>query len=222
MRRIPEPELMDGKEQSLAYANADFEQPNSQFMAFLTHRIGPNFQGSILDLGCGPGDIALSVAKAFPNAAIDAVDGSQTMLEYARHNLNGQSQRLQAQIRFVEAIIPQDSLPRDRYHLIISNSLLHHLHNPQDFWQTVNRYRDDNTFILVMDLFRPDTLAEASKLVETYAKGEPEILRQDFYHSLCAAFTRQEIEIQLREAGLEQLMVSKVSDRHVLIESANI
>lgn len=31
MDRIPEPELMNGPEQALAYAQADFEQPHNQF-----------------------------------------------------------------------------------------------------------------------------------------------------------------------------------------------
>jgi len=31
MRRVPESELMDDDEQALAYAEADFEQPNSAF-----------------------------------------------------------------------------------------------------------------------------------------------------------------------------------------------
>ena len=219
MQRIPEPELMDGEAQSLAYASADFEQPNSLFMEFLRQRIDPNFQGAILDLGCGPGDIAIRIAKTYSQAEIDAVDGSQVMLEYARRALKDQSRHLQERVRFIKAIIPQDPLPRQQYQLIVSNSLLHHLHNSQDFWQTVNRYRDENTFILVMDLFRPDTIADASNLVERYADDEPEILRHDFYHSLCAAFTPQEIETQLIEAGLERLRVSKISDRHLLIQS---
>ena len=222
MHRIPEPELMDGKAQSLAYANADFEQPNRLFMECLSQRIDPYFQGAILDLGCGPGDIAIRIAKTYSQAEIDAIDGSKPMLDYARRALEGQPSTLQERVRLIEAIIPQDSLPRQQYQLIISNSLLHHLHNPQDFWQTVNRYRDEHTVIVVMDLFRPDTSADASKLVEHYAGDEPEILRHDFYHSLCAAFTPQEIEAQLIEAGLEWLQVNKVSDRHLLIQSTNI
>ncbi len=32
MKRIPEPELMDGAEQASAYAEADFSEPHDHFM----------------------------------------------------------------------------------------------------------------------------------------------------------------------------------------------
>jgi hypothetical protein len=51
--------------------------------------------------------------------------------------------------------------------------------------------------------------------VEAYAGAEPEILRRDFFNSLCAAFTPDEVRAQLREAGLA-LEVLDVEDRHLV------
>ncbi len=48
------------------------------------------------------------------------------------------------------------------------------------------------------------------------AAREDPILREDFYNSLCAAFTIEEVREQLVTAGLD-LMVARVSDRHMLI-----
>jgi hypothetical protein len=50
-----------------------------------------------------------------------------------------------------------------------------------------------------------------------YSPDEPEILRRDFYNSLLAAFEPKETRQQLAEAGLTELVVKEISDRHMLI-----
>jgi len=45
----------------------------------------------------------------------------------------------------------------------------------------------------------------------------PDLLRRDFRNSLYAAFSVEEVEIQLLEAGLEKLEVEVVSDRHFTV-----
>jgi trans-aconitate methyltransferase len=84
MDRILEPELMDDLEQARAYAEADFAEPNSHFVELFLERF-PDWDrtGAILDLGCGPGDIALRLAETFPQCEIHGVDGSAAMLQFA-------------------------------------------------------------------------------------------------------------------------------------------
>ena len=43
------------------------------------------------------------------------------------------------------------------------------------------------------------------------------MLRHDFYASLCAAFTPEEVRQQLEDAGLAALDVNVISDRHLTI-----
>ena len=74
-----------------------------------------------------------------------------------------------------------------------------------------------NTAIYVCDLYRPDTKQEANELVDQYANNEPEVLRKDFYNSLLAAFTPDEVRTQIDNAGLDSLNIDIVSDRHMLI-----
>jgi len=107
-------------------------------------------------------------------------------------------------------------LPETSYDVIFSNSLLHHLPYPQILWDTVKKYGRTGSKIIVMDLIRPRSDDEAKKIVNTYAAEEPEILQRDFYQSLLAAFTLEEIRLQLAQAGLG-LSVSQTSDRHVFI-----
>lgn len=68
-----------------------------------------------------------------------------------------------------------------------------------------------------MDLFRPDSNKQANEIVEKYAGEEAEILKTDFYNSLLAAFSPEEVHQQLQDAGLTNMQIETVSDRHLLI-----
>lgn len=214
MPRVLEPELMEELEQVFAYARADFNKPHSDFIRRIKALVNePDFSGSVLDLGCGPGDISRRLVKAFPACSIDGIDGSQLMIEFASSKLNEKSRN---QLHFIQAKLPDETLPRVNYDLVVSNSLLHHLHEPCALWQVIKRYAKPGALIAIMDLVRPKKPYMADTLVEMYAAKEPEILRRDFYNSLLAAFTLDEIKKQLIDAGLN-LKVEQISDRHVFI-----
>mgnify|MGYP002338722029 CR=1 FL=1 len=104
------------------------------------------------------------------------------------------------------------------FHAVVSNSLLHHLHWPACLWDAINRVAGEGTAVYIMDLQRPDSAEQAAKIVADYAADEPEQLRTDFYNSLLAAFTPEEVSAQLAAAGLEGLTVAAVSDRHLLVQ----
>ncbi len=100
---------------------------------------------------------------------------------------------------------------------IISNSLLHHLHDPAVLWDALKSHGRTGSHVLIMDLLRPATRRVAARLVTTYASAEHELLKQDFYNSLLAAYTAEEIKTQLKIAGLDRLKTQSVSDRHVMV-----
>ena len=64
---------------------------------------------------------------------------------------------------------------------------------------------------------RPESTDAAQAIVDEHAAGEPDVLRRDFYNSLCAAFTPDEVRTQLAAAGLDALVVERVTDRHMTI-----
>jgi SAM-dependent methyltransferase len=216
MQRIPEPELMDEAEQALAYAQADFAEPNERFVRYFEAAFPALTRGTVLDLGCGPGDIALRLASRHPGLVVHGLDGSAAMLHFASERLH-ESPELSGRVQFIEGILPGATLPLAAYDAVISNSLLHHLHEPLVFWQAVKEAGAPGAAVLVMDLFRPHSVQAANALVEQYAGNEPELLRRDFVASLCAAFEPAEVEQQLATCGLASLQVTRVSDRHMLI-----
>ena len=58
---------------------------------------------------------------------------------------------------------------------------------------------------------------QAEQLVKTYASGEANILQQDFFNSLLAAYHPDEVRLQLQQQGIDQLEIEVVSDRHFIV-----
>ena len=217
MRRVPEPELMDDAEQARAYAEADFDEPHGHCIDLCLETFGcESGTGYALDLGCGPGDIAMRFARAYPFMTVHGIDGSAAMIACGQHILDARP-NVSDRVVFIHGKLPGAVLPRSKYDWIISNSLLHHLLDPQVLWRAVKQYGREGAPVFIMDLMRPESRQEAEMLVEAYAAGEPEILRHDFYNSLLAAFRPEEVCSQLQLAGLAHLAVKQVSDRHLTV-----
>ena len=217
MKRIPEPrELMDEPAQARAYAEADFSEPNNLFVELFADLCDDRFSGHTLDLGCGPGDIPLQLLERFPDARVTAVDGADAMLALGRAKLGTQT-ALVGRITWICCHLPTSTLPANHYDAIVSNSLLHHMADPQSLWQSVTGYAKPGANILVMDLARPDSETAVGVLVQTHASDAPNVLREDFRNSLFAAYTPDEVAGQLGIAGLQGLNVSMVSDRHLAV-----
>lgn len=214
MQRTLEPELMLDLEQAAAYAEADFSESDQRFVERFKELFGSSMVGEIIDLGCGPGNIALRLAETFSGCTITGVDGAAAMLDIARERaalVSGGT----ARIRFIEAALPSPALPAGQANGVVSNSLLHHLHDPSVLWATLTQVAAPGAPVLIADLRRPETPAAAWQIVDTYAPGAPDILREDFYNSLLAAFEVDEVMKQLKAAGLTGLQAHAVGDRHL-------
>jgi len=215
MKRRPEPELMTDETQVKAYAEADFNEPHAMVLSTFKKRFPLELTGYILDIGCGAADITIRFAKAFRNCQIDGVDGSLEMIR--RGELEIKKAQLDHRVKLFHHYLTDFMPIWKKYDAIISNSLLHHLKEPKTLWEVIKAFGISGTPIFVMDLMRPDSENAAQKIVEEYSANEPEILKRDFYNSLLAAYTLDEVKEQLSMSQLNFLDVSKISDRHLSI-----
>ena len=213
MDRVLEPELMDDERQSIAYAKADFSTSNQLFVDSLI-RDFPDRLHTAVDIGCGPGDVVIRLARAVPGLRITAIDGSAPMIALARDAIR--SAGLEDRVTLLRGQIPGVLLEDHACDAILSKDLLHHLPDPSVLWKEARRLGRSGAAVYVMDLIRPSSPADARRIVDSVAASEDPILQEDFYNSLRAAFTIDEVREQLAAAGLG-LRVAKVSDRHMLI-----
>jgi len=205
---------MDDPEQASAYAQADFERENQEFVERFLAAFPDLTEGHIVDLGCGPADIPIRLARALPRCRITGIDASLPMIRLGEQAIidAGLVDRITLRCERIQSLV----LP-ELVDAVVSNSLLHHIPNPLRFWLAVKQLVRPGSYALVMDLLRPASTDDAAALVDQYASNGPVILRRDFYNSLLAAFTEDEVAAQLAEMNLSRLLIDVPDDRHWLV-----
>jgi 2-polyprenyl-3-methyl-5-hydroxy-6-metoxy-1,4-benzoquinol methylase len=214
MDRVLEPELMVDPEQVRVYSEADFEEENQGFVDRFLSSYDDLNHAQVIDLGCGPGDIPIRLARGHETVHILGIDASTPMITLAEQAVRkaGFTERITLLCQRIQDV----SLPNPG-DAIISNSLLHHVPNPFQFWYAIKTLAKPGAPVLVMDLIRPDSPEEAQAIVDQYAAEEPEQLRRDFFNSLLAAFTEDEVAAQLAELNLSRLLIDVPDDRHWIV-----
>ncbi len=217
MDRVREPELMVDDDQALAYSEADFEESHQAAVTRFAATFPDFATGRMLDLACGPADVTVRFARAYPQVTIVGLEGSPAMLalgvqRVAREGLDGR-------IRFAHRVLPDlDLADLGRFDAVVSTNALHHFHDPAALWESARTAAAPGARVFIQDLMRPESPAAARELVDHYAPGEPDVLRRDFFHSLCAAFTPEEVREQLAaRPELAALHVEPVTDRHLVV-----
>ncbi len=214
MDRILEPELMDDPAQVDAYAAMDFSAENQGFVERFKEYFPEFSEGKVLDLGCGPADIPIRFAKLYPICQVLGIDASAPMIQLGEQAVKqaGLADRVTLRCERYEEVAGARIVDA-----VMSNSLLHHLPNPLQFWQKLRQLVRPGAPVLVMDLLRPESPEAAQTIVDRYAAGAPDILRRDFYNSLLAAFTEDEVTTQLARMNLTRLLIDIPDDRHWVV-----
>jgi len=214
MNRTPEPELMEGLEQAQAYAAANFAAGDQALIERLAVLFPQGLGERLVDLGCGPGNISFRLAERYSGAAVLGIDGASAMLAPALQQLAEQP-HLQGRLRFEQRCLPAADL-LGGYTAVLSNSLLHHLHDPQVLWRSVAQLAGSGACVYIKDLRRPPSPEAVLALQQRYLADAPPVLQHDYIASLHAAFSPDEVRAQLEVAGLaEQLQVGALDDRYL-------
>ncbi len=211
LERILEPEVMDDPDESHAYDAMDHTAVNRQFVEdFLA--VGPA-GNDLLDLGTGTARIPIELCARHSECRIMASDAAVSMLEIARVNvaLEGLDARVQLHQGDAKSLGFED----DMFDCVISNSLLHHLPQPEQAIAEMIRVCRPGGTLFVRDLMRPSSTEEVERLVATYAGEETEACQQLFRQSLIAALTLNELVAVIEKHGFAPETVRANSDRHL-------
>ena len=223
MKRTPEPELMQIPSQVRAYADADFSKSDSMVVKSLEKYLKKtgrtlNTSDLIFDMACGPGNIAERIAKNWPFVNVVGIDGSKEMLNEAENKLSeNYMKNLSYELIDINSIALGEIHFPSNADVLVSNSALHHFHDPYSFWGALKKLGKTKCIHIHRDLIRPTSLEKAFQIKEKHLSNSPEILKNDFYASLKASFTVEEVSQQLFDAGLSQLEVSQVDELYLEI-----
>lgn len=129
------------------YANIQ-KRSGSELQRFISKV--PN---TVLDVGCGTGRLAYTLAERFPNSQIIAIDPESEMIAYAKSTHSAPN------IRYIIGTL--DTLPSDIscIDLIISNAVLHWIPEPKK-WIAHCKERLSNNGQCIVSSYGPHTFHE--------------------------------------------------------------
>ncbi len=208
--RKPEPEVMNDETEAEAYAlaaaqeylDALDETLVEQAMTLLTR--GHARPSRLLDVGCGPGGIALKLARRAPNLQVTGVDRSAAMILRARRA--AEAQGLSGQTSFLKADGTHLCFPDASFDLVISNSVLHHLADPVQMLREMARVARPYGIILARDLRRPSRPLFPLH-IWWHGRYYSGLMRKLYRDSVHAAYTVRELNNLLTRAGLDTARV---------------
>ena len=209
LERVLEPEVMDTEEEALAYDTMDHSEVNRLFVERFLELGGGRH---VLDVGTGPAQIPVALAQRDHQCSVVAIDAAQHMLRYGLKHLDQQG--LTARVMLFCCDARKMPFADSSFDAVISNSIVHHLADPIPSLREIRRVLAPGGTVLLRDLHRPADQKELDHLVATYAADTDERQRGLFRDSLHAALTVSEVQAMLKAAGLDDLKVSKTSDRH--------
>lgn len=222
--RIREPELMDTAQDAAEYDTMDHAIVNAQFVAdLLTALTDGSLQRpvnsptqtatlQILDLGAGTAQIPIELARRAPNLHITAIDAAQSMLTIAAENVHRAG--LNDRVHLALADAKQLSFRSASFPIVISNSIIHHIAEPQTVLAEAIRVTARGGLLFHRDLARPTDEPQLQQIVETYAGNATPYQGKLFADSLRAALALDEMRDLVASFGFSPGAVKMTSDRH--------
>ncbi len=205
---------MDTQEAAEAY---DAIQHGEVDDAFVTRAIalGAN-TGRFIDVGTGPAQIPILLTQRCPNIHITAIDLSEEMLKIAKQRIADADLTDCITLERVDAkALPY---PDNTFDGLISNSIVHHIHDAVRVLHEMARVVKPTGAVLIRDLIRPETPADAQAFVDRYAAGDTPEQQKLYYDSFLAAFTLAEVDEMLAQIDMPGAVVVQSTDRHWSIE----
>ncbi len=219
--RVPEPEVMDDSGEVEAYssaaAQAHLDAIDNTLIEHALRLVQGCDRGRALDIGTGPGQIAIKLAKRLPRWKLTGVDRSHGMIAQARANLAAADDELRARVEFEVADGNRLPFPDHSFELVMCNSVLHHLAKPEKLLSEMARLATAEGAILLRDLRRPGRLAYPLHVRWHGRNYSGEMLRL-YSDSVRAAYTVAELQYMLERSPISDASVFQHLSTHIGIE----
>lgn len=198
--RVPEAEVMDDGAEVEAYAaaaaEAYLEAIDRSFVEHVARLLGGRTEERglrVLDVGCGPGQIPIMMARRWPGMRLTGIDAAPTMVEKARADAATAGVSLGVEVLRLgpegEARLPYADAAFD---LVTCNSVLHHLAAPVAAFDEMARVGGPAGAVLIRDLARPPSLVYGLH-VRVFGRRYAGEMRRLYEASVRAAYTTAEV-----------------------------
>ncbi|HEY6189481.1 MAG TPA: methyltransferase domain-containing protein [Pyrinomonadaceae bacterium] len=97
----------------------------------------PETASSVLELGCGTGNLSLTLAERYPNATLTFLDAAPEMLETTRARLERQHPSVARRARFVETSFEKIDAALGSFDLVASSISLHHVKDKASLYKNI-------------------------------------------------------------------------------------
>lgn len=210
LNRVLEPEVMDDRQEAVAYNDMDHRAVNERFASDLLSI--PNLGTDWLDVGTGTALIPVELCRRTDSSVrIMASDASYWMLEIARYNI--EIHQCISRVQLHQGDAKKMVFEKNYFDTVFSNSLVHHLPDHEQFFRETIRVVRPNGVLFLRDLFRPSTETQLEDLVTLYG-GDDRCGSNLFRQSLLAALTIDEIKAIVQPLGIPSDCITATSDRH--------
>lgn len=199
--RLPEPEAMDDASEVEAYASAAAQSHLEAIDDTWVEQVAALglARGRMLDVGAGPGQIPLKIARRLPALRVVGVDRSWEMVRTARRNAS--AQELAGRAGFVVADGGRLPFAAASFDLVLSNSVLHHLPDPAPAFEEMARVAKPSGWIMLRDLRRPSRPAFRPH-VAWFGRHYKGLMKKLYTDSVRAAYTGRELARLLERSSL--------------------
>lgn len=216
--RVLEPEVMDTVEEAVDYDAMDHGDVNRRFVDDLLagwRHSDPSRSVSeclVTDLGTGTALIPLEMFRREPGIGkMIACDLSMEMLKIADLHIQDANA---ACIQTLFCDCKQLPIADGSQDLVISNSIVHHIPEPEHVLSEAIRILKPGGLLFVRDLMRPETHEQVEHFVQTYTGEDNAEQQQLFRQSLHAALSVDEVATLLAGLNVPADCVAANSDRH--------
>jgi len=221
--RIPEPEVMDDSGDVEAYASAaaqaHLDAIDDTFVQHAIRLIEAKDRGRAIDIGTGPGQIVIKLARKLTLWKFVGVDRSGGMIAQAQANLAAAGPVLAGRVEFQTADGNDLPFPESSFDLVMCNSVLHHLAEPQKLLGEMARLVKADGAILLRDLRRPGRFRYRLH-VWRHGRHYSGTMRKLFDDSVRAAYTVEELQQMLDASPVRGARVFEHQSAHIGIERA--
>jgi ubiquinone/menaquinone biosynthesis C-methylase UbiE len=222
MKRLLEPEVMENIDEVIEYDRMKIGTEIDlidECLAISVLNMGiPS--GDILDLGTGTATVPIKIFQYSSEFKITGIDLSSNMLSIAEENIR--KNNLQNQIQLVRADVKKLPFEDNTFDLAYSNLMLHHIPNPVDMIQELQRVVKTEGAYIIRDLVRPHSKYLVDFFVKKFGNKFSPYQKQLYKNSLFAALTKNELNIYAVEAGLTEFSIKKYLVSHIGIEKESL